>query len=132
MQCYLICGIQHILLLVYYVVFYSHLAYLCLLWGQAKFSLNRITVLQKRAFRIDIIPSLFFRKYKVQKFIDPVSLKSCIFVNKCFNGDPCSLISNQFKLTASSHSYCARSVSNCLIFKIFYNIICYDNKSIIS
>ena len=28
------------------------LAYLCLVWGQAKFSLNRITLLQKRAIRI--------------------------------------------------------------------------------
>ena len=30
----------------------AYLAYFCLFWGQAKFSLNRITLLQKRAIRI--------------------------------------------------------------------------------
>ena len=43
---------KDILLSVYYGIFHSHLAYLCLVWGQVKFSLNRITLLQKRAIRI--------------------------------------------------------------------------------
>ena len=43
---------KNILLSVYYGIFHSHLAYLCLVWGQANFSLNRITLLQKRAIRI--------------------------------------------------------------------------------
>ena len=35
---------KDILLSVYYAIFYSHLAYLCLVWGQAKFSfLNHFT-----------------------------------------------------------------------------------------
>ena len=53
-------------------------------------------------------------------------------VNKCFNDEAFSLFSNHFKLTASSHSYCTRSVSNGLIFKRLYNTIRYGNKSIIS
>ena len=43
---------KDILLSVYYGIFHSHLAYLCLVWGQAKFSLNRITLLQKRTITI--------------------------------------------------------------------------------
>ena len=43
---------KDILLSAYYAIFHIHLAYLCLVWGQAKFSLNRITLLQKRAIRI--------------------------------------------------------------------------------
>ena len=43
---------KDILLSVYYGIFHSHVAYLCLVWGQAKFSLNRITLLQKRAIWI--------------------------------------------------------------------------------
>ena len=43
---------KDILLSVYYGIFHSHLAYLCLVWGQAKFSLNIITLLQKRTIRI--------------------------------------------------------------------------------
>ena len=128
---------KDILLSVYYGIFHSHLAYLCLVWGQAKFSLNRITLLQKRAIRIlhsaayrDHTSPLFHRS-KVLKFVDIVSLENCIFVNKCFNDEAFSLFSNHFKLTASSHSYCTRSVSNGLIFKRLYNTFRYDNKSII-
>ena len=42
---------KYILLSVYYGIFHAHVAYLCLVWGQVKFSLNRITLLQKRAIR---------------------------------------------------------------------------------
>ena len=111
---------------------------MCLVWGQAKFSLNRITLLQKRAIRIlhsaayrDHTCPLFHR-YKVLKFVDLVSLENCIFVNKCFNDEAFSLFSNHFKLTASSHSYCTGSVSNGLIFKRLYNTIRYGHESIIN
>ena len=43
---------KDILLSVYYGIFNSHLAYLCLFWGQVKFSLNRITLLQTKAIRM--------------------------------------------------------------------------------
>ena len=129
---------KDILLSVYDGIFHSHLAYLCLVWGQVKLSLNRITLLQKRAIRMlhsaayrDHTCPLFHR-YKVLKFVDLVSLENCIFVNKCFNDEAFSLFSNHFKLTASSHSYCTRSVSNGLIFKRLYNTIRYGSKSIIN
>ena len=85
---------KDILLSVYYGIFHSHLAYLCLIWGQAKFSLNRITLVQKRAIRIlhsaaayrDHTSPLFHRS-NVLKFVDIVSLENGIFVNKCFNGE---------------------------------------------
>ena len=43
---------KDILLSLYYTIFHSHLAYLCLVSGQAKFYLSRITLLQKRFIRI--------------------------------------------------------------------------------
>ena len=43
---------KDVLVSVYYGIFHSHLAYLCLVWDQAKFSLNLITLLQKRATKI--------------------------------------------------------------------------------
>ena len=61
-------------------IFHSHVAYLCLVWGQAKYSLNRITLLQKRAIRIFFSttysdhPCPLFHRCKVLKFIDLVSL----------------------------------------------------------
>ena len=71
-------------------------------------------------------------KYKILKFVDIVSLENCILVNRCFNDEAFSLFSNYFKLTASSHSYCTRSVSNGLIFKRLYNTFHYGNMSIIN
>ena len=88
---------KDILLSVHYGIFYSHLAYLCLVWSQAKFSLNRITLLQKRAIRIlhsaayRDHTSPLFRRYKVLKFVDIVSLENCIFANKCFSDEASSL-----------------------------------------
>ena len=71
-------------------------------------------------------------RHNVVKFVDLVSLEDCIFINKCFD-DVFFLFSNHFKLTASSHSYCTRSVTNGLVFKIkrIYNTIRYGNKSVI-
>ena len=129
---------KDILLSVYYGIFHSHLAYLCLVWGQAKFSLNRITLLQKRAIRISYSAayrdhtSPLFHRYKVLKFVDIVSLKNCIIINKCFNDEAFSLFLNHFKLIASTHSYCTRSVSNGLIFKRLCSTFCCNSKSIIN
>ena len=53
---------KDILLSVYYGIFHLHLAYLCLVWRQAKFSLNRITLLLKRAIRI--LHSAAYRDHK--------------------------------------------------------------------
>ena len=93
---------KDILLSVYHGIFHSHLPYLCLVWGQAKFSLNRITLLQKRAIRIlhstayrDHTSPLFHRS-KVLKFVDIVSLENYIFINKYFNDEAFSLFSNHF------------------------------------
>ena len=115
---------KDVLLSVYYGICHSHLAYMYLVWGQAKFSLNRIPLLQKKAIRT--LHSAAYRDHtcpffhKVLKFVDLVLLENCILVNKCFNDEAFSLFSNHFKLTASSHYYCTRSVSNGLIFKRFY------------
>ena len=102
---------KDILLSVNCAIFRSHLAYLCLVLGQAKYSLNRITLLQKWAIMILHSAAYrghncsLFRRYKVLKFKDLLSLECCIFVNNCFNDDSFSLLSNHFKLTTSSHSY---------------------------
>ena len=100
LQCFVNKGI---LLLVYYGIFHLDLAYLCLVWGQAKYSTSRI--------------SSIFCSPEVLKLIDLISLQKCIFVNKSFNDDAFSLFLSSFKLISSSHSYCTKSVSNGLTFK---------------
>ena len=109
-------------------------AYLCLVWCQAKFSLYRILLLQKRTIRIlhSLLIHPLFHRYKVLKSVDLVLWENWVFVNKCFNNEAFSLFSNHFKLTASSHSFCTRSVSNGLIFKRLYSTFCYSDTSIIS
>ena len=120
-----------------YGIFHSHFAYLCLVWRQAKFSLNRTTLLQKRTIRILHSVAFgyhtcpLFHRYKVLKFADFVSLENCIFFDKCFNDDAFSFFSNHFKLIAGSHFCCSRSVSHGLVFKRLYNSVRYGNKCII-
>ena len=103
---------------VYYGIFHSHLSYICLVWCQVKFSLNRITLLRKRAIRVLHFATCkdhtcpLFHRYKVLKFVDLVSLENCVFVHKYFKNDAFSSFSNHLKRTASSHSCCTRSVSN--------------------
>ena len=78
------------------------LAYLCSVWGQPEYSLNRINLLQKRAIRILEFPSYrdpacnLFRRYTALTFIEHVSLENSIFANKCFNDDVFPLFSNHF------------------------------------
>ena len=69
-----------------------------------------IRILHWAAYRDHTFP--LFRGYKVLRFVDFVLLENSIFVNKCFNEEAFSLVSNHFRLTASSHSYCTPSVSN--------------------
>ena len=127
---------KDILQVLYCAIFQSHLSYLCLVWGQAKFSLNRIALLQKTAIRILHFAAFrhctcpLFHWYKVLKFVDLLLLENWLFVNKCFNNN-LFLIFKSCETTASSHSYCTRSVNNGLIFKSLYNNI-YVNKSIIN
>ena len=113
----------------YYVIFHSHLAYLCLVWGQAKFSLNRVTSLQKKTDRI--LHSPIYRDHTYPLF-HRYKVLNCIFVNKCFNDYASSSYSNHFKLTESNESYCSISFSNGLVFKRLYNTIRYGNKSVIN
>ena len=108
------------------------LVYFCLVCGQVK--QNHFTIKENdQDFKFCCIQRsccLLFCKYKILKFILFFSLDHCIFLNKCFNDDAFSLSSNYSKLTATSRSYCTRSVSNGLTFKRFYQTIRYNNKSL--
>ena len=98
---------KDILFSVYCGIFHSHLAYICLVWGRAKFTLNRIILLQKRAIRI--LHSAAYRDHTCPLFhrckvdldlvdlVDLVSLENCIFSNKCFYDEAFSL----FQITSN-------------------------------
>ena len=104
-----------------------------------KFSLNRGTIIEEK--HQDITFCCMQRFYlssfsQIQSFkiyrprtIRKLHIKYYI-VYKYFNDVAFHLFSNHFKLIASNHSYCTRSVSNGLIFKKLYNTIRYNNKSI--
>ena len=66
---------KDILLSVYYTIFHSHLSYLCLVCSQAKFSINRITLLQKRA--IKILHSAAYGDHTCLLFSQTQSFKIC-------------------------------------------------------
>ena len=54
-----------------------------------------------------------FKNCNILKFPDTINVKSCVFINNCFNED--------FKLVSTTYSYNTRSARNGLLFVPSYN-----------
>ena len=52
----------------------------------------------------------------ILKFADIINVKSCIFINNCFNRGSFSMFNENFKLVSTVHSYNTRSAQNGLLF----------------
>ena len=129
---------KDILLSVYYAIF-THIQLISYQFGlKLNFSLNRVTLLEEkhqditfRCMQKSYLPSfLQIQNFKIYRprTIRKLHIK-CYIVNKRFNDVAFYLFSNHFKLIASNHSHCTRSVNKGLIFKKLYNTIRYSNKS---
>ena len=80
-------------------IFNSHLSYARTVWGQSIPISHRICILQRNALRIicfakfNIHTTHLFRRIKIIRFADLVSVENCIFINKCFSCKSCSVFS---------------------------------------
>ena len=93
---------------IYLAIFQSHITYVCIAWAQVNNSLNRISLLQKKALRImnfatfNAHTNLLFSDYKILKFADIVRIENCIFVRNCFVNNAFAIFLKHFKLTSES------------------------------
>ena len=89
---------------IYFAIFNSHLSYACTAWGQSIIPSHRICILQRNALRIICFAKFndhttqLFRKMKIIKFVDLVSVENCIFINKCFSCKSYSIFSHVYNL----------------------------------
>ena len=122
---------NQILSSVYYTIFHSNLFFIYLVWGQAKYSLSRTNLLQKRTIRI-LDFALYrdhtcplFRRDKVVKLIYLASWENCTFVNKSFNNDAfLSFVYIYMYLLRFVHAYMGMYAYLGILFSRIYAYLC--------
>ena len=75
---------------IYFAIFDSYLSCCCLVWAQNRSTIQRILILQKKAFRINFQPRNFhtsplFKQSFILKFQDKICLENVLFVSKSLN-----------------------------------------------
>ena len=107
------------------------------LHGTYKISSTKSVYSPKKALRImDFAPfnahtTRLLKDCNILKFADIINVKSCIFINNCFNRSSFSMFNENFKLVSTVHSCNTRSARNGLLFVPSCNIIRFGRKSII-
>ena len=76
---------------IYYTIFDCHLNYANTAWGQNRYSMNQLVILQRKALRIISFECrnansnpLFFR-HEIIKLPDKIIMKNCLFISKPIN-----------------------------------------------
>ena len=128
---------KHTLISIYYSMFFSHLSYCCVVWGQqGSFLLNRINSLQRASIRIMTFSPIQsniqkkFSELKILKFQNLIKLYNCLFVFDFLqNNLPASY--NSFFIKASdTHKYYTRITVNGNLHPSFFNTVKYGKLSI--
>ena len=97
--------------LIYYALFESHINYACIIWGQNISTINRLYILQKKAFRIinfkehNAHSCPLFHYSRMIKIADKVKIENCLFINKYSNNKLPSIFTNWFTFSSMSHNY---------------------------
>ena len=96
---------------IYYALFESYINYVCIIWEQNISTINRLYILQKKAFRIinfkerNAHSSPLFHYSKIVKIVDKVKIENCLFINKYANN----------KLPFGTHFHqCLTIIKHCL------------------
>ena len=105
--------------------------------GAYKISSTKSVYSPKKALRImNFAPfnahtTSLFKNCNILKFADItniINVKSCIFINNCFNRDYFSIFNENFRLVSTTHSYNTRSARNGLLFVPSYNTVRFARK----
>ena len=106
---------------IYFDIFSTHLSYACTARGQSIVLSHRVCILQKNAVciiwfaKFNDHTTQLFRKMKIIKFVDLVSVENCIFINKCFFYNYDSIFSHLYNLATGRHNHQRRFTMNGLL-----------------
>ena len=105
------------ILSLYHSIFFSHMSYGCLVWGQSdsKF-VKKIQVLQNNALRLITFADSFrdhvshlYKDLNILKFRDYVSLQNLLFIHDYFNGKLPECFAGYFTLSSDAHDHETRT-----------------------
>ena len=102
---------RHILRSIYFAIFYTHINYVNLIWGQNLNDVSRIVIPQMKALRIlnfqsrDSHFSLSFKSNHILKLEDKIFIKNILFINKSFNNLLPLILKSWFTFCSDVHNY---------------------------
>ena len=126
------------LLTIYHSIFSSHMLYGCQIWGQTDTKyLKKIQTLQNHAIRLISFADTFYdhvsptyKKYKLLKFRDLVTLKNLTFVHDFFNNKLPESFVGYFTLTRDMHSHILRNEKHGQLFVPSTDSVRYGRNSV--
>ena len=127
---------RHILRIIYFAIFDTHLNYGNLIWGQNLNAVSRIVVLQKKALRImnfhsrDSHSRPLFKSNLILKREDKILIENKLIINKSFNNLLPAIFKNWFTFCSDVHNYQTVSSTSDKIFKPSYRTDSFGKSSI--
>ena len=122
---------------IYFAIFESKLNYCSLVWAQKSNAINRLVILQKKAFRIMNFQaqnshiSPLFKKPSGLKFKDKINLENIIRISKSINNLlPPLLSSSSFKYSLDTLNCETSWSSHVNLHKTSYRTNIYGNNSV--
>ena len=96
---------------IHHALFVSHIHYSYIIRGQNVCTINRLFILQKKAFRLihfkecnaHSAPLLF--KSKVVKLPDKIKIENCLFISKYVNNKLPTIFNSWFIFSSTYHNY---------------------------
>ena len=120
----------------FFVIFDSYLSYCCLVWAQNCSTIQRITILQKKAIRIinlqprNFHTSALFKQNSILKFQDKICLENILFVSKSLNNLSPSVFNTWFSFYSDQHNYETSNSTQGNLIKLFCKTKRYEKYSI--
>ena len=96
-------------------------------WGQNKYSMNRLIILQKRN-----LSTLWILRHETIKLPDKILMENCLLIGKSINFGILLIFNHWFTLSFESHSYETSSSSEGLLKVKTVNIKKYSREAIIN
>ena len=97
---------------IYYGIFDCHLHYANTVWGQNRYSMNRLIILQQKALGImsfecrNAHSNHLFFKHEIIKFPDKIIMENCLCISKSINNfNLPSIFNHWFTFSSDSHNY---------------------------
>ena len=121
---------------IYFAIFDSYLSYCCIVLAQNFGTIQKIVILQKKAFRIinfqprNFHTSPLFKQNPILKFQDKICLENVLFVSKSLNNISTSVFNTWFSLSSDQHNYETSSSTQGNLMKHFYKTNRYGKYSI--